>query len=644
MSKIELLLPAKDLSTGKTAINHGADAVYIGASAFGARQAAGNSLRDIETLVQYAHLYGSRVHVTVNTVLFDNELEGARKLLWDLYNIGVDAVLIQDLGLLKLDIPPIALHASTQCHNHSLERIQFLEKLGFTRAVLARETDLETIQQIHNQTNIELEAFVHGALCVCYSGQCYISRMMTGRSGNRGECAQICRTRFDLQDANGKTLIHNKHLLSLKDMCRVDYLEEMMKAGIVSFKIEGRLKNESYVKNVTAYYRQKLDAILNGHPEYQQVGSGITQFFFIPDVQKTFNREYTSYYIDGFRDPVGSMASFDTPKAMGEPIGTLQQTNGKYYYTPQYSKTTSLSSPERARYVSPMQAPAPRGGSMESPAPRGDSQQPIANGDGLCFINADGELEGFLVNGVEGNRIIPQKPLSHFQKVKLYRNIDKSFEKILSGKTAERKIPVDILFEELVDGVQVTFTDEDGCHVSVAESIELTAAQQPEKMAETLRTALSKLGGTPFEARSITIPKCTAFLRAGYINELKSNAVEKLTAARVAHFRPQDTPLRYSPEPLFQNADYLRNIINEAHRSVYEDFGAKEIEYGLDKTEDYAGKALMTCKYCLRYELGWCRKRPEAAKAPKDPLYLVSGKRRFRLEFECGSCEMKVMG
>lgn len=621
MSKIELLLPAKDLSTGKTAINHGADAVYIGASAFGARQAAGNSLPDLEALVQYAHLYGSKVHVTVNTLLYDNELEGARKLLWELYNIGVDAVLIQDLGLLKLDIPPIALHASTQCHNHSLERIQFLEKLGFTRAVLARETNLETIQQIHNQTNIELEAFVHGALCVCYSGQCYISRMMTGRSGNRGECAQICRTRFDLQDANGKTLIHNKHLLSLKDMCRVDYLEEMMKAGIVSFKVEGRLKNESYVKNVTAFYRQKLDAILEGHPEYQHVGSGVTPFFFIPDVQKTFNREYTSYYIDGYRDPVGSMSSFDTPKAIGEPIGTLKQVNGKYYVEPQYLKIASLSSPGRGK----------------------DLGSAIANGDGLCFINADGELEGFLVNGVEGNRIIPQKPLSRFQKVKLYRNIDKNFEKILSGKTAERKIAVDILFEEITSGVRLTLTDEDGCSATIIESIEYTAAQQPEKMAETLRTALSKLGGTPFEARTVTIPKCTAFLRAGYINELKSKAVEQLIATRIAHFRPQDTPLHYSPTPLFQKADYLRNITNEAHKAVYADFGATDIEYGLDKTEDYAGKAVMTCKYCLRYELGWCHRRIDGSKAPNDPLYLVSGKRRFRLEFDCGKCEMKVL-
>ena len=607
MSKIELLLPAKDLPTGKTAINHGADAVYIGASAFGARQAAGNSLQDLEALVQYAHLYGSKVHVTVNTLLYDNELDGARKLLWDLYNIGVDAVLIQDLGLLKLDIPPIALHASTQCHNHSVERIQFLEKLGFSRVVLARETDLETVRQMHQQSNIELEAFVHGALCVCYSGQCYISRMMTGRSGNRGECAQICRTRFDLQDANGKTLIRNKHLLSLKDMCRADYIETMMNAGIVSFKIEGRLKNESYVKNVTAFYRQKLDAILEGHPEYQHVGSGVTPFFFIPDVQKTFNREYTSYYIDGYRDPVGSMSSFDTPKAIGEPIGTLEQINGKYYF-------------EHA------------------------DQRSVSNGDGLCFINGDGELEGFLVNGVEGNRIIPQKPLSRFQKVKLYRNIDKNFEKILSGKTAERKIAVDMLFEELADGVRLTMIDEDGCTVRVGENVEMAPAQQPEKMAETMRTALSKLGGTPFEARSINIPTCTAFLRAGFINELKSKAVEQLMEERVRYFRPEDVHREYCPEKLFQRADYLRNITNEAHKSVYEDFGATDIEYGLDKTEDYAGKAVMTCKYCLRYELGWCHRRIDGSKAPNDPLFLVSGKRRFRLEFDCGKCEMRVMG
>ena len=617
MSKIELLLPAKDLPCGKIAINHGADAVYIGASAFGARQAASNSLQDLEELVRYAHLYGSKVHVTVNTVLYDSELESARKLLWELYNIGVDAVLIQDLGLLKLDIPPIALHASTQCHNHSVERIQFLEKLGFSRAVLARETDLDTIQQIHEQTNIELEAFVHGALCVSYSGQCYISRMMTGRSGNRGECAQICRTRFDLQDANGKTLVRNKHLLSLKDMCRADYIEDMLRAGIVSFKIEGRLKNENYVKNVTAFYRQKLDAILNGNTDYQRVGSGTTRFFFPPDLRKTFNREYTPYFIDGNREKI---ASFDTPKAIGEPIGTLEQINGKYYVKPQLFKTISLSSSDRGKKL----------GSA------------IANGDGLCFINENGDLEGFLVNGVEGNRIIPQKPLSAFNKVALYRNIDKAFEKVLSGKTAERKIAVDILFEELVDSVKLTMTDEDGCTATVKESIERVAAQQPEKMVETLRIALAKLGNTPFEARAIKIPKCTAFLRAGFINELKNKAVELLCAERERCFRPQDIIRKYSPVKMFENADYLRNITNESHKAVYSDFGATEIEYGLDKTEDYAGKTVMICKYCMRHEMGWCS-RKSSEKCPSQPFFLVNGRFKFRLEFDCSSCLMKII-
>lgn len=632
MSKIELLLPAKDLSTGKTAINHGADAVYIGASAFGARQAAGNSLQDIETLVQYAHLYGSKVHVTVNTVLFDNELEGARKLLWDLYNIGVDAVLIQDLGLLKLDIPPLTFHASTQCHNYSVERIQFLEKLGFTRAVLARETDLQTIQNIHNQTNIELEAFVHGALCVCYSGQCYISQMMTGRSGNRGACAQICRTRIDLQDSNGKTLIHNKHLLSLKDMCRADYLEDMINAGIISFKVEGRLKNESYVKNVTAYYRQRIDHILEQRPEYQRISSGTTRFFFTPDAQKTFNRTFTPYFLDGHRE---KMASFDTPKAMGEFVGYLKQIGGKYLFEGSSMRQKAIGNSKQPIANSKQ----PTANSKQLIA---NNQQPISNGDGLCFINAAGELEGFLVNGVDGNRIIPQKPLSNFTKVELYRNIDKKFEKMLEGKTAERKIAVDMLFEEQLHTVRLTVKDEDGCQVTIEESMEYAPAQQPKKMLETLRTTLSKLGNTVFEARSITIPRCTAFLRAGFINELKAKTVEKLTAARIAHFRPQDNPLRYSPTPLFQHADYLRNITNEAHRSVYQDFGAKTIEYGLDKTEAFAGKSLMTCKYCLRHELGWCKKNPTAPNAPKDPIYLISGKHRFLLKFNCEKCVMQL--
>ena len=261
MNRIELLIPAKDLHSGQVAIQHGADALYVGASRFGARQAAGNTLQDLEQLIRYAHLYGSKVHVTVNTLLYDQELEEARQLIWQLYEMGTDALIIQDLGILKMDLPPIALHASTQCHNHSLERVQMLEKMGFKRAILAREMDLDTIRDIREHTSIELETFVHGALCVCYSGQCYISRMMTGRSGNRGECAQICRTLFDLQDAKGKTLLKDKHLLSLRDMNRSAYLADLMGAGVVSFKVEGRLKDENYVKNITAYYRRIIDQI-----------------------------------------------------------------------------------------------------------------------------------------------------------------------------------------------------------------------------------------------------------------------------------------------------------------------------------------------------------------------------------------------
>ena len=314
MNRVELLIPAKNLETGKIAIDHGADALYMGASGFGARQAAGNSIADVEQMVRYAHLYGSKVYVTVNTLLFDDELEAVRTLIRQLYEAGVDALIIQDLGILKLDISPIRLHASTQCHNVSWERVRFMEQLGFRRAVLARELDLEAIRSIRSHTQIELEAFVHGALCVSYSGQCYMSQMVTGRSGNRGACAQLCRTRFSLKDKAGHTFLCDKHLLSLHDMNRSDYLKAMLNAGVTSFKVEGRLKDSSYVKNITAYYRQRLDEILQGREDYAKMGSGQTRFFFMPDPQKTFNRGFTTYFIEGKREP---MASFDTPKAMG---------------------------------------------------------------------------------------------------------------------------------------------------------------------------------------------------------------------------------------------------------------------------------------------------------------------------------------
>lgn len=601
MNRIELLIPAKDLHSGQVAIQHGADALYIGAPRFGARQAAGNSLQDLDQLIQYAHLYGSKVHVTVNTLLFDNELEDARKLIWQLYEMGTDALIIQDLGILKMDLPPIALHASTQCHNHSLERVRMLKQAGFKRAILAREMDLETIQDIHNQCDIELETFVHGALCVCYSGQCYISKMMTGRSGNRGECAQICRTPFDLQDASGKILLKNKHLLSLRDMNRSAYLADLMDAGVVSFKVEGRLKDENYVKNITAYYRQILDNILVEKPDLRKTGSGTTVFFFEPDPKKTFNRGFTPYFVDGKRE---KMASFDTPKAMGQYIGTLRQDmRGNLLY---------------------------------------DGSETLANGDGLCFINSEGNLEGFFVNGFDGRRIIPHKSVSVFKQVDLYRNVDKDFEKKMEGKSAERKIAVDMVFEEVENGFRLRVCDEDGVEADAVLETEKALANKPEMAGSQLRASLSKLGNTPFVLRNMTLPEQAFFIPTSKVNQLKNNVIEYLIKQRETHFKPEESPLHYAPEQMLESASYKRNITNELHRAVYADFGAREFEDGLDKTLDFKGKEVMVCKYCLRYELGLCSKNKDARKVAY-PLYITNGKHKFQLQFDCKNCEMRVV-
>lgn len=601
MNKIELLIPAKDLSSGKIAVNHGADALYIGAAKFGARQAAGNALPDLEQLVKYAHLYGSKVYVTFNTLLRDEELLEAQRLIHDLYNIGVDALIIQDLGILKMDLPPIRLHASTQCHNDSLERVQFLQKAGFKRAILAREMDLETIQQIHEHCDIELETFVHGALCVCYSGQCYISKMMTDRSGNRGECAQICRTCFDLVDGRGRTLARDKHLLSLRDMNRSAYLNDLLKAGVTSFKVEGRLKDENYVKNITAYYRQLLDKALLGRTDMEKLGSGQTTFFFEPNPKKTFNRGFTPYFMEGKRE---KMASFETPKAMGQWIGYLRKDRqGRLLY---------------------------------------DGKETIVNGDGLCFVNEEGELEGFFVNGVQGDQLKAQKPLSDFRQVDLYRNVDKMFEKILSEKSSERKIQVDAIFEELEDGFALHLRDEDGCEAISTIQVEKVAANKPEVAEAQLRTSLGKLGNTPFVLRNTEIKSGIYFLQASVVNKLKNEAAELLCEERVRYFWPKDTHLQYAPEPMVEEASYKRNITNEWHRAVYQDFGATSSEDGLDKSREFKGKEVMECKYCIRYEMGACSKQKGAQKLNL-PLYIKNDKYRFRLDFDCKQCRMKIV-
>ena len=612
--KLELLSPAKNLDFGREAINHGADALYIGAPAYGARAAATNTLEDIEALVNYAHLYGSKVFMTVNTLLFDHEIEPAVKLIHQLYNIGVDALLIQDLGLLECDLPPIELHASTQCHNASVERIKFLEQVGFRRVVLARETSLEQMQEIRQATRLDLEAFVHGALCVSYSGQCYMSQYLNNRSGNRGCCSQPCRSTYDLYDGEGRLLLKEKHLLSLRDFNASQQLENMIAAGISSFKIEGRLKDLSYVKNITAYYRQLLDSMMEGH---EKVSSGSCTYTFTPDPDRTFNRGYTDYFLRE-RQP---MANFATQKSLGKLIGKVTAVGRN-------SLTIS-------------------------------GTEPLANGDGLCYYDADGPLQGFLVNGVQDRTVTPNQMPDIKAGTTLWRNQDQQFEKQLQGKSAERKIGVEMLFSATPDGFVLQLTDEEGLSVThsiVAEQQEARNNSSNQAIRQSgnfldnpIVKQLSKLGNTPFMATAIVDEtQGRFFLPAGILNQLRREAVEQLVALRIAHHRPADSPRNDGGVPYpTPTLDYRANVINDKAEAFYKHHGAKEIERGLEQTEDYDGKALMTTKYCLRYELGCCLQGKNSGKAqldikPTATLLLRNNDRRFRLDFDCRQCLMLI--
>ncbi len=602
--KLELLSPAKNLDFGREAINHGADALYIGAPAYGARAAATNTLEDIEALVNYSHLYGSKVFVTVNTLLFDHEIEPAVKLIHQLYNIGVDALLIQDLGLLECDLPPIELHASTQCHNASVERIKFLEQVGFRRVVLARETSLEQMQEIRQATCLDLEAFVHGALCVSYSGQCYMSQYLNNRSGNRGCCSQPCRSTYDLYDGEGRLLLKEKHLLSLRDFNASQQLENMIAAGISSFKIEGRLKDLSYVKNITAYYRQLLDSMMEGH---EKVSSGSCTYTFSPDPDRTFNRGYTDYFLRE-RQP---MANFATQKSLGELIG----------------KVTSVG--RNSLTIS--------------------GTEPLANGDGLCYYDADGRLQGFLVNGVQDRTVTPNQMPDIKAGTTLWRNQDQRFEKLLQGKSAERKIGVEMLFNATPDGFALRLTDEEGLSVTHSVAAEQQEARNSGGAENPIVKQLSKLGNTPFVATAVVDEtQGRFFLPVGTLNQLRREAVEQLMALRIAHHRPADCHRSDGGVPYpTPTLDYRANIINDKAEAFYKHHSVKEIERGLEQTEDYDGKALMTTKYCLRYELGCCLQGKNRGKSqldikPTTSLLLRNNDRRFRLDFDCRQCLMLI--
>lgn len=632
MRTLELLAPAKNLECGVAAISHGADAVYIGADHFGARASAGNSVADIHALCDFAHLFGAKVYVTVNTIIYEDELSATQELITRLAEVGVDALLVQDMSTLAMRRVALAkvgrvplLHASTQMDNRTAEKVAWLRDLGFTRAVLARELSVDEIKAIHEAVpEVELEVFVHGALCVSYSGQCYASQCLFGRSANRGECAQVCRMSYDLVDADGRVVVKDRYLLSMKDMCQVDYLEQLADAGASSFKIEGRLKDADYVKNVVAAYSQRLNEIIKRRGgDYRRASWGRVDYAFQPDLAKTFNRGYTDYFLRGRQHGLPTMF---TPKAFGEFVGTVKDLRGDSFR------------------VSGMAA--------------------FANGDGLCFVKdqADGSarqgelLEGFRVNRVEGNRLFPfHMPRGLRRGMSLYRNNDVAFGKALAGETARRVVPVSMEFGATPDGFRLAMTVDTGegktLEWAVATPFEHQQANRPQE--DNIRKQLSKLGGTIFEQKDLTIDQDAKglFIPSSVLAQLRRDAVEaygkalEKATADVGLTRDQEgtgAPARFWSEE-YKKYPYLFNVANREARAFYEAHGLSGMEPALETAEPI-GVVAMQCRYCIRYELGFCVRRGGKKPEWREPLTLRLGDGRgFRLDFRCGECQMNLL-
>ena len=615
LEKIELLSPAKNLEVGIAAINHGADAVYIGGPGFGAREKAGNSIEDIAKLCDYAAIFDAKVYVTLNTLLFDNELEQARKIAWDCYNAGVDALIVQDMALLMMDMPPIALHASTQCHNTTPEKVKFLEDVGFQQVVLARELTINEIKEIRAKTTVPLEFFVHGALCVSYSGQCYLSHVIGHRSANRGACAQPCRLAWNLEDEDGNTLIANRHLLSLRDMNNSQNLEELIDAGITSFKIEGRLKDAEYVKNTTAYYRKALDEIIARRSDLERASRGVSTSSFEPNLEKSFSRGFTDYFIHGRQKNIDSPF---TPKSMGEYIGEIKKIDGKRLTVKLKDGVT------------------------------------LHNGDGLCFLDDDKQLQGFNVNGVEGNVVLASSVISTAAKrsgdVSLYRNFDIIWQKSVENSTGNRKLPINLELSEISDGFRLS-----SGNVSICLQCQKDVAKNPEKALETIRTKLSQWGDTKFTIENIDIQLDTVyFIPASVLGEMKRKLVVELEKSLIErhrvgarHFdRPQGAEKSHSIEGDFSTTlemtrlSYLGNVTNSLSRQFYENHGVTNIDDGLEKSMPEGETVVMTTKHCIRFANSMCAR--EIGK-PATPLYLSNERGRFRLDFDCKNCCMKVV-
>lgn len=619
MRKLELLAPAKDLKCGIAAIDCGADAVYIGAARFGARQAVGNSIDDINELCEYAHKFGCKVYVTVNTIIYDNELEDTQKLLNELGRIGVDAILVQDMGITKLQLPQnVALHASTQTDNRSAEKVEWLARHNFDRVVLARELSLEEIRNIHRRVpQTELEVFVHGALCVSYSGVCYASEYCFGRSANRGACAQFCRMKFDLTDKDGNEIINQAHLLSLKDMCRIDSLELLADAGVTSFKIEGRLKDINYVRNVTAAYNKQLNEIISRRgSEYERASSGVCDIRFTPNLNKTFNRGFTDYFLNG---RTCDLASFYTPKAMGEYVGKVKEIRGNSFNV---AGTTSF-----------------------------------ANGDGLCFINSNNELEGFRINRAEGNRLFPLRMPRGLRKgIALYRNSDQLFEKELNGDNVQRKLGIRINIKASAEGLHIEAkTCDEKLHINLQKDISLEKAQKSQ--VDNIKRQISKFGNTIFTVEDVIVEPTDFpwFIPNSILAEIRRQATDELMG-RLSEMseNQKDTKTKDQAQQLPDNGKvsfhsissyqqpYMYNIANRLAHSFYEQEGMSDITPAFEIKKP-SSPLVMQCRYCLRHELGQCKKSHKQSGLLKEPLHLrLADGRTFRLEFDCKKCQMNI--
>lgn len=598
---IELLAPAKDGPAAQTAILCGADAVYIGAPRFSAREAAGNTMDTIRQVVEFAHHYYARVYVALNTLLRDDELPTAERMICHLHEAGIDGLIIQDVGLLELDLPPVPLIASTQMHNASPEKVRFLEQVGFSRVILARELTLEQIREIRGRTQVELECFIHGALCVGVSGQCSMSCALGGRSGNRGQCAQPCRRLYSLKDQADKEIARDRHLLSLKDLCLAGHLEGLIDAGVTSFKIEGRLKDLPYVANTVGFYRRRLDEILAAQG-LRRGSSSTVRLAFEPNLEKTFNRGFTDYGLTGRN---GSIASMDTPKSVGEFVGAVARV-------------------ETAGFVL-------------------DRDCDLHNADGLCFFDPERRLDGTVVNRVEGRKVYPQKMQGIRVGQEIYRNFDYVFSRKLGTRPAERKIGLAMSLQDAPDGLLLCGVDEDGNRAQVT-----IRGRQPTQKKDAARQTfvaqLTRLGNTVFECSDVLFrTQDVHFVPASRLNAAKRELVARLLEVREAN-RPRHVGgVQRNDVPYPQkHLTFLGNVLNQKAEAFYRRHGVETIEPAAETGVDLSGRVVMTTKLCLRKELGLCKGR--GVKSPAEPMILEDEDgQRYPVRFRCGPCGMEIL-